>query len=870
MSAESSDLFLIDGSSYIYRAFFALPPLTGPNGESTHAVFGFTSMLLKLLREVRPRAVGVIFDAPGETFRDALFEDYKANRPGMPDDLAAQVPLVHEVVAAMRLRSLRIPGVEADDVIATLTDRFAAQGARCVVITADKDLMQLVGPRVRLWDTMRDRWVDEDAVKQRFGVTPSQVVDVMALVGDSIDNVPGVKGIGEKTAAALIREYGTLENLLANLARVEQGSGRGAKRVASLLRDGAASARLSRALVLVRRDVPVDVALDDFRYDGPDRDALRALFQRLGFQSFAKDLAGAAESGPVCLRQGTAEALDDLRLDASRSGRMALATEPLRAEVPAHSSAAVAIIVHAGDGAPLRFPLDGGTPPCVVSALLADTEIEKVAHDLKHELLCLGPGVVVAEPCFDTMIASYLIDPTASHRLEDVSADVLGVRFAEYRADLDSVATGVSSLNKISAELANRLDTLGLSKLFREVEMPLVFVLAGMERRGVRLDVAALAEMSREYQQRLDALMVEIYAVAGGEFNINSPPQLRTVLFEQLGLSKKGVRRGKTGYSTDVDVLTRLAREHPVPAKILEYRALSKLKSTYIDALPAAVNPATGRLHTSFNQTVAVTGRLSSSNPNLQNIPIRGDEGARVRATFVAEPGFVLLSADYSQIELRVLAHLAQDPVLIEAFRSDGDVHAQTAAEMFGVLPGTVTADMRRAAKVVNFGIVYGMGPQRLSHELGVPLVEAERYIERYFRRHAGVRRYLDDTIAAARRSGYVSTLCGRRRAVPDLASRDRAVSQAAERTATNTPIQGSAADIIKMAMVAVDRRLRAEARPAAMILQVHDELLFEVAEEDVEICGTVIRAEMEGVVDLAVPLRIDLGVGRHWGEAHG
>jgi DNA polymerase-1 len=862
---------LIDGSSYIYRAFFALPPLTSPDGLPTNAVYGFTNMLLKLIREEQPRYLGVVFDAPGGTFRDDLFEAYKANRPHMPDDLAVQVPLVHEVVRALRARVLEERGVEADDVIASLTERFAAAAVDCIVITGDKDLMQLVGPHVRLWDTMRDRRTDEAGVRERLGVDPHQVVDVMALMGDSVDNIPGIKGIGEKTATALIQRFGSLDRLLEHVDEVEQSGLRNAKRIAALLRDGREAAQLSRELARVRRDVPLAVTLDDFRYDGPDPTVLRELFTRLGFQSLAREALPPVQAAAALLRVASSAAeVAALRAAARQAGRVAmttLGTEPTDGQAPTARATALVLAVEGHD--PVQVNLCDDDPRGELTHLLADDAIEIIAHDLKHDLLRLDPTLAIRGPTFDVMVASYLINPAAAHSLENLSAEILGEQLPPLRDSPEASAVGVARLPRLAAHLAERMSALEMGKLFRELEMPLVHVLTDMERRGVRLDVDALSAMSHEYAGRLDALMRDIYELAGQEFNINSPPQLRTVLFDKLGLSKKGVRRGKTGYSTDVDVLTRLAQAHPVPAKILEYRALSKLKSTYLDALPAAVNPRTGRLHTSFNQTVAVTGRLSSSDPNLQNIPARGEEGRRIRAAFVAEPGAVMVAADYSQIELRVLAHLSQDPALIDAFHGDADIHARTAAEMFGVLPGMVTPDMRRAAKVINFGIIYGMGPQRVAHELAIPLADAQRYIETYFNRYARVRHYLDETIVAARERGYVTTLCGRRRLLPDLHSRDRMVAQAAERTATNTPIQGSAADIIKLAMVALAGRLTHEGVRGWMILQVHDELVFEIAEADHERAEAIIRQEMEGVLPLSVPLRVDLGSGRHWAEAH-
>jgi DNA polymerase-1 len=527
-------------------------------------------------------------------------------------------------------------------------------------------------------------------------------------------------------------------------------------------------------------------------------------------------------------------------------------------------------LILCGNGTVLHFPLDRDDVRRQLQTSLAKGEFEILAHDLKRDLLALKScGVEAGGSGFDVMIASYLIEATATHGLGEIASEVLGARIQGFRETPEATAAGVGLLPRLREELSARLRELDLERLFREVEMPLAALLARMEHRGVLLDAHKLAAMGREFEGRLGALMAEVYALAGGEFNVNSPPQLREVLFERLGLPTKGVRRGKTGYSTDVDVLTRLAPLHPLPARILEYRVLAKLKSTYIDALPAAINPATGRLHTTFNQTVAATGRLSSSDPNLQNIPIRGEHGRRIREAFVAPEGSILMGADYSQIELRVLAHFSGDPALLDAFRAEQDIHARTAAEVFGVLPGTVTADMRRAAKVINFGIIYGMGPQRLAQELGIPFTQAQQYIASYFERYTGVRAYMQSIAAEARRTGYVTTILGRRRQVGDLRGTDRAAAQAAERAATNTPIQGSAADIIKVAMLAVARRLERQGLQAALILQVHDELLLEVPEKERDAVAQVVREEMEGAMDLKVPLRVDVAWGRSWADAH-
>ncbi len=869
MPAHTPRLYLVDGSSYFYRAFFALPPLTSPAGLPTNATYGFTTMLLKLLGEVKPEYIAVVFDAPGGTFRDEMFAEYKANRPGMPDDLSAQIPFVHRVVEAFRLPVLAVSGVEADDVIATITTRLAPEGVECVVITGDKDLMQLVGPRVRLWDTMRDRWTDEAAVAERFGVKPDQIVDIMALMGDSVDNIPGVKGIGEKTAVALIQQFGDLENVLGRLGEVESMALRGAKKVAERLREGAEIARLSRELARVRCDVPIACALEDFRAPGPDVEALRALFTQLGFQTLVRQLS--ASTAPVTAAASVvrdAAQVAALFDDARAHGWLALVA--VAGDGPASSTPARDLVLATKEHAPVRVPLDDSALRAPVAAGLESPSFELIGHDLKLDFLRLAAAELPAgAAAFDVMIASYLVDAGATHGLEALAAEVLGARLDGFRDGADSAAGGLTVLPQLAERLRAQLQAMDLGDLFDDVEMPLARVLAGMERRGMLLDTALLGQMSVEFAARLDTLMAEIYALAGGEFNISSPPQLRTVLFDQLGLSKKGVRRGKTGYSTDVDVLTRLATDHPLPAKILEYRGLAKLKSTYVDALPAAVNPLTGRLHTSLNQTVAATGRLSSSDPNLQNIPIRGEEGRRIRQAFIASPGYVLVAADYSQIELRVLAHLSGDPALVDAFASGQDIHARTAAEVFGVMPGLVTADMRRAAKVINFGILYGMGPQRLAHELGISLAEAQRYIASYFERYAGVRQYMRGVVESGRELGFVTTILGRRRPVPELRSTDRGVLQAAERVATNTPIQGSAADIIKLAMVAVERRLSREGLRGTLLLQVHDELLLEVAEADREATCAALREEMEGALALSVPLRVDLGVGPTWADAH-
>ncbi len=868
MPGDRPLLYLIDGSSYIYRAFHALPPLTSPRGVPTQAAYGFTTMLLKLFNEVSPEYLAVVFDAPGKTFRDEMYSDYKANRPPAPDDLKSQIPMIHDIVDGFRLCKITEPGVEADDVIATLVER-SADTHDVVVVTGDKDLMQLVGPRVKLWDTMRDRWIDDAAVREKFGVGPEAVADVMALMGDSVDNIPGVKGVGAKTATALIAHFGSLEDLLSHLEEVPQMEIRGAKKVAERLRDGAEDARLSRKLVALDANVKLDVGADDLAVAEPDRDRLDTIFTDLGFTSLIEQLAvdrAAPEADTVEL--SGADAAKRLKGALGGSGFAGVGAVVPRG--PFVTTAATALLVAEGESTVLSLPLADAKTRKAIAAALAAASRRIAGYDLKRVRQGLAAaGVELPAGGFDVMVASYVVDPTSSHEIGAILAEQLGSSAPGFGDTVEATAVGVLQIGQLAQRLHQRMEDAASLGLFDDVETPLVDVLARIESRGMALDVEHLERMSEEFAGRLDQLMGEIHELAGREFNINSPPQLRQILFDDLGLPTRGVKKGKTGYSTDVDVLTRLSAEHPLPAKILDYRALSKLKSTYVDALPAAVNPETGRLHTTLHQTVAATGRLSSSDPNLQNIPIRGDEGKRVREAFVAPEGRVLVAADYSQIELRVLAHLSGDPVLRQAFVDGEDIHTRTAAEVFDVMPGTVSSDMRRAAKVINFGILYGMGPQRLARDLDISMAEARKYIDNYFDRYAKVREFMDTVLEAARVDGYVSTILGRRRPVPELTSGQRGVVQAAERIATNTPIQGSAADIIKVAMVEVDRALAEGGVDAFMVLQVHDELLVESAAADQEKVSAILEDKMTGAVELAVPLVVDLGVGASWAEAH-
>ena len=869
MSKRPFRLHLIDGSGYVYRAFHALPALSTSRGLPTNAVLGFARMLARLMREERPEHVVVVFDAGGrETFRDTLYAGYKASRGPMPEELRPQIPYVRQLVDALRLPVLAEQGVEADDVIGTLATQAAAAGIETVIVTADKDMMQLVGERTSIYDTMRERRIGPAEVRERFGVEPAQVADVLGLMGDQIDDIPGVTGIGEKTAAALVQRFGSVRALLERLDEVPESGIRGARKLRETLEREAATARLSAELARIKRDVPITLDLEALRWPGPDLERLRPLLAELEMFSLLRDLGGEVEARLVESRRA-----DDAA--AARAALAALGTPPVvalvaRFDSPRASAARLEVLAVAGPDDPVVVLGDPEAPGVLgeLAPLAADLAVQKIGADLKAARVALARrGLGIAGPSIDVSLASYCLDPS---RPDHGAAALAESLLAQPRPLPDDVAAGACvearTLHALVPVLLERLRTHGMERLFRELETPLAEVLAAMELAGIALDVDALGRLGAELGGSLDALIADIHALAGGPFNIGSPPQLREVLFDRLGLSTRGVKRGKTGLSTDVDVLTRLAGAHPLPAKILEWRQLSKLKSTYVDALPALVDPRSGRLHTSFNQTVAATGRLSSSDPNLQNIPVRTEIGRRIRAAFVAAPGWRLISADYSQIELRLLAHLAADPALCEAFAHGEDVHARTAAEIFGHCP---PAEGRRLAKVMNYGIVYGMGPARAAREMGVSIAEAEAYIASYFARYPGVRAFIDRTIAEARERGWVTTVLGRRRYLPELASQDPAVRQFAERAAINTPIQGSAADLIKLAMLEVHRRLGAAGLGARMLLQVHDELVIEAPEAEAAEAAALVKTAMETVWPLAVPLRVDVRTGSHWAEVH-
>jgi len=882
-------LFLIDGSSYIYRAYHAVRGLSTKEGFPTNAIFGFTNMLLKVLREQEPNYVAMVLDSPGLTHRHEIFPDYKANRPPMPDDLKVQIPRIEDLTRAFNIAALRMDGYEADDIIATLVDRLSEEVDDIVIVSSDKDLMQLVSPGVRMLDTMKDRWIGTEEVRERFGVNPEHVPDVLALIGDSSDNVPGLTGVGPKTAGKLISRFGDLELLLEHSDEITGKAGQS-------LASEADSVRLSFSLVTLDRDVPIDVTLDNLSMKDPDDEALRNIFSELQFTRFLKELSPRSSLDREGYRLVLTERdLSELVENLDSVGRFALDVEtdsrdPVIANLVGISfsweqgQAAYIPLAHSYLGVPAQ--LDTDKVKGALSTVLTDPKKGKIGQNIKYDLQVLSRAGWPLEGIeFDTMVASYLANPSRrSHSLAEIAAEYFNHTMISFK---DVAGSGKKQIPfyevpledacEYSCEdadvtyraadlLGSEVKNLGLSGLFRDVEMPLVRVLAQMELAGILLDTGHLAGLSGEVKEKLSALEGKIHQEAGRDFNINSPRQLGQILFEDLGLPV--IKKTKTGYSTSGDVLLELSEKHHLPAMVLDYRSLAKLKSTYIDSLPGLVNPETGRIHTSFNQTATATGRLSSSNPNLQNIPVRTELGRRIREAFVAPDGSVLLCADYSQIELRVLAHLSGDKRLLTAFGEDGDIHEQTAREILGAAED-VDPELRRRAKVVNFGIIYGMSAFGLGKELGIHPKVAADIISSYFETYSGVKEYIDRTLTEAAETGYVTTLSMRRRYLPELGSSNPNFRQLAERMAINTPIQGTAADLIKIAMLHIQDQLKKEVPEARMLLQVHDELVFEVPEDKTEQTAGIVRPAMEDVMELAVPLVVDIGIGKNWTEAH-
>ncbi len=885
-------LLLIDGSSQMYRAYHAIRSLTGPDGKSTNAVYGFVTMLRKLVADHQPEFLAAAFDLRGPTFRTELASDYKANRAPMPPDLVEQVPWVHQACEAFGVPVLTSERFEADDVIGTLTRQAVAAGLDVVIVTGDKDFFQLVGGPVQVFNPREPgTWYDAAGVEEKMGVRPDQVVDVLALMGDAVDNVKGVPGIGEKGARELIATYGSLDALLERAAEVPQ------KRYRNALSTHAEAARDSRTLVQIHTDAPVTYEPEALRYTGPDPQRCFELFSALGFRSLVAEFAPTASTvaKDYSVVRSVAE-LDRLVADVRAAARCGLRvlSDSSHAMSARLVGIAISIEAHEARYVPLdhralgdESELGMATAVTRLGPLLSDAAVLKNGHDLKLDAVVLARhGISLDGIDVDTMLLSYLIDATRSaHTLDDLTLEQLGYQVIPVEevlgkgakamtfADLppEGVLEYAGERSDVALQLSDRLRPqlaeIALEKLYTELERPLLPVLEALERVGIRIDTAALDSMSTRVDDELSTRQRDIYAMAGVEFNINSPKQLSEVLFERLELPTLK-RTGKTrAASTSVEVLEELALSHDLPRRVLEWRSLQKLKGTYIDALPQLVNPQTGRVHTTFNQAVAATGRLSSSDPNLQNIPIRTELGREIRRAFIAEPGAVLISADYSQIELRVLAHLSGDETLIDAFKRGDDIHDQTASKVFGGDSGLDPHELRRRAKIVNYALLYGKTAFTLARDIGVTQQAAQAFIDAYFEGFPAVRTYIDQVIEKARETGVVKTMLGRRRLVPELTSRNGRLRAAAERVTVNMPIQGTAADILKRAMIDIQPELP---KGALMILTVHDELLFEVPEPQVNTIVDFVRNRMEGAAALAVPLTVDIGVGENWKDAKG
>jgi DNA polymerase-1 len=894
VSDQRPTFYILDAYSLIFQVFHAIPEMTGPAGQPTQAVFGIFRDLLNLVRDRKPDYLAAAFDGAGPVFRSEIYAEYKANRAEMPADLSAQIPVIRRVFEGFRVPVLMVPGMEADDIIATLTRRGDDRGLEVFIVTSDKDARQLIGDHVRLLNLRNRKEMDAAALEKDWGIRPDQVVDFLALTGDTVDNVPGVPGIGAGFAATFLKEFGTLDALLAHPEKVK-----GPKKQQAL-RDHADTARRARELVTLRTDLPMEIDWEALKIQSPDREALLALCGECGFHGFRNELgpppeAERAAEAPwvadyrlVDTPESFAAFLDELR----RQPRFCVDTEttaldPLRAELVGLSFAwkegeAYYVAVRGPEGS---RHLDATSAMAALRPILEDPAVEKVGQNLKYDMLALHvAGVDLAGPITDTMILSYLLESgERNHNLDQLSqrllghtmipiSDLIGKGKAQRRMDEVDVAKvaeyageDADATWRIEAILAPKVREEGLWDLYADVERPLISVLARMERTGVAVDVARLRQLSVEFAEQMAKIEVEIYQLAGRPFNINSPPQLRQILFDELKLPSLSKTPGGE-QSTAQDVLEELAPKHPLPALLIRHRQLGKLKGTYLDALPELVHPGDGRIHASFNQGVAATGRLSSSDPNLQNIPVRTEEGRQIRQAFVpGPPGWQLLTADYSQIELRILAHYSDDPALKHAFDEDHDIHRAVAARIFGVDEAAVDDAQRRVAKTVNFGVIYGLSPFGLAARLGITQAEAGRFIDAYFQEYAGVDRFITRSLEEAMARGRVETILGRRRPIVGIKSTTGRVRNLAERTAVNTIIQGSAADLIKRAMIRIDQELRDRRSPARMLLQIHDELVFEAPIEEIPDLAELVRRQMIGALDLSVPLKVDLFAGPNW-----
>ena len=893
MGRDRDIVYLVDGSSYIHRAYHAIRHLSNSKGVPTNAVFGFCKMILRLFDEKGPQYIAIAFDTKGPTFRHKIFDAYKATRPPMPEDLVAQLPYIKKFVRSLNVVMMEKEGFEADDIIGTMARQGDEKGFQVVIITGDKDFRQLISPRVSLWDTMKDRVTDYETFLKEYDLNPEQVIDIMGLSGDSSDNIPGVPGVGEKTAAGLIQQFGSLEAVFENLEEIKK------EKLKENLKKSHEAAVLSKKLVTIDRFVPLQAEIEDLKIGEPDTPELTALFRELEFKGLWEQFAIREEPTEgryhLCL---TKEDLHTLKEMILQKGIVCIDTEttskdPLQAKLVGISFSCeeeVAYylpVAHHYLGAPDQQ--DWAEIIQVLGDVLRDGKILKVGQNIKYDAEVLNRhGVELRGIHFDTMIASYVINPgLRQHNLDYLAQHYLNHKMIPYHEvvgkgkgdDFSGVAVeeamaysceDADMTLRLMHKLDKELRAVHNETLFYDIEMKLLPVLMDMELTGIKIDRPFFKKMSRKMSQQLTDLEKEIFGEAGMEFNINSPHQLGTVLFEKLQLpgQKKTAKTKK--YSTDVSVLKKLAAyPHKLPKLALRYRTLTKLKSTYLDALLKLVDPTTERIHTSYNQTVAATGRLSSSNPNLQNIPIRGEEGREIRKGFVAQDGHLLMSADYSQVELRIFAHYSGDEAFIDAFNRQEDIHARTASEIMGLDLEAVTPEMRRIAKAINFGIIYGMGAYKLGDELDIDLKSAKEYIDTYYQRYTGVARYREDILKQAREQGYVSTLFNRRRYLPNVHHQEPRIRAEAERMAINTPIQGTAADIIKLAMINIHKRIRKERFNTKLLLQVHDELVFEVPVKETEVVRAMVKEEMEGVYRLKVPLVVDIHTGKNWDEAH-
>ena len=895
--SKPKSLYLIDGSSYIFRAYYGIRQfLSTSKGFPTNALYGFINMLQKVVKDEKPDYLVVTFDSKEKTFRHEMYADYKANREAPPEDLAKQFPYFEPLVQAFNIHSVRVPGYEADDIMGTLAKKGAEEGLQVVIVSGDKDMMQLIGPDIRMLDTMKNKWFDIEGVEEKFGVPPDQVIEVMGLMGDSSDHIPGVKGVGPKTATELIRKFGSIEELYERIDDVDK------QKLREKLVQDKEMALLSRQLVTINTSMELEFNLEDLKLKPSNNTELKKLFSEFEFSSLLGELED--NSDPVVSSPAIASKYETLLTKADferwlkqlkKSKIFALDLEttslhPVRARMVGISfsceegAACYIPLAHRYLGVPDQLALDWVIKK--LKPLLEDPKIKKVGQNIKYDLIVLkNEGINLQGIVFDTMLASYILNPSGRrHNMDALAQDYLDHTTIKYK-DVVGTASKEIGFDEVDVELATQYAAEDADitwrlyeklssilkgddlQLFQELELPLLEVLAEMEIHGMKLDQKHLQNLSTIIEKKIEVHTKKIHSIAGEEFNINSPKQLSVILFEKLGLPV--IKKTKSGYSTDVTVLEQLAAEHDLPEVVLAYRQLGKLKSTYVDALQDEIFSKTGRVHTSFNQTVAATGRLSSSNPNLQNIPIRTEMGREIRKAFIAEGNNHLLSADYSQVELRILAHLSGDEALIEAFQMGEDIHTRTACEIFGTSPDRLDAESRRMAKAVNFGIVYGLSAFGLSRQLKIYPKEAKKFIDQYFALYKKVKVYMEKTVAEAKEVGYTQTMMNRKRYLPDLKSQNRQLREAAGRVAINSPVQGSAADLIKLAMIRLAQKIRKKKLKSRMILQVHDELVFECPEEEEQEMRVLVKKEMEGVVALKVPLVVDMGWGKNWNTAH-